>query len=262
MRKSVEGRQFAVKPTYDAEIEDLPAAAVPAALHDVVRELPGGSGAGPWVGGKERLTRRASRRKPPRYWQYRAAHAATLATIVFVHAHPHAQRTDRRAAGGGMPLAGRASPLKHDDVRALPVFLGKRQLRLDDFFDVEGDGSDEIEIRGDVDEGEVDRPRHDPRADPRRRQRRDAPRRVHEGRRHRGDRQRVGLGRRRDVRRDDSHPRQRRRATRLGLPRQPVRHERRDDPGRRLGRDRTRHADEARAHRGPRPGPRLRRACR
>jgi formylmethanofuran dehydrogenase subunit C len=42
------------------------------------------------------------------------------------------------------------APLKHADVRALPVFLGKRQLRLDDFFDVEGDGSDELEIRGDA----------------------------------------------------------------------------------------------------------------
>src|SRR4051812_11943451 len=40
--------------------------------------------------------------------------------------------------------------LSHADVRALPVFHGKRQLRLDDFFDVEGDGSDEIELRGDL----------------------------------------------------------------------------------------------------------------
>jgi formylmethanofuran dehydrogenase subunit C len=40
--------------------------------------------------------------------------------------------------------------LKHDEVRALPVFLGKRQYRLDDFFTVEGDGSDELEIRGDA----------------------------------------------------------------------------------------------------------------
>src|SRR5437868_5833935 len=42
------------------------------------------------------------------------------------------------------------APLKHVDVCALPVFLGKRQRRLDDFFEVEGDGSDEIEIRGDA----------------------------------------------------------------------------------------------------------------
>ncbi len=40
--------------------------------------------------------------------------------------------------------------LSEDAVRALPVVLGKRQCRLDDFFDVEGPGSEEIEIRGDV----------------------------------------------------------------------------------------------------------------
>jgi formylmethanofuran dehydrogenase subunit C len=40
--------------------------------------------------------------------------------------------------------------LDHDAVRALPVVLGKRQCRVDDFFDVEGPGSDELEIRGDV----------------------------------------------------------------------------------------------------------------
>jgi formylmethanofuran dehydrogenase subunit C len=42
------------------------------------------------------------------------------------------------------------APLGSDEVRALPVVLGKRQLRLDDFFEVEGSGSEELEIRGDV----------------------------------------------------------------------------------------------------------------
>jgi formylmethanofuran dehydrogenase subunit C len=42
------------------------------------------------------------------------------------------------------------APLKHDAVRALPVMLGKRQLRLDEFFTVEGDGSEEVEVRGDA----------------------------------------------------------------------------------------------------------------
>jgi formylmethanofuran dehydrogenase subunit C len=42
------------------------------------------------------------------------------------------------------------APLKHAEVRALPVFLGKRQHRLDDFFEVEGDGSEELAIRGDA----------------------------------------------------------------------------------------------------------------
>src|SRR5439155_10451738 len=39
--------------------------------------------------------------------------------------------------------------LKPDEVRALPVFLGKRRHRLDEFFDVDGDG-DELEVRGDA----------------------------------------------------------------------------------------------------------------
>ena len=42
------------------------------------------------------------------------------------------------------------APLGNDAVRALPVFLGKRQFRVDDFFTVEGDGSDELELRGDL----------------------------------------------------------------------------------------------------------------
>jgi formylmethanofuran dehydrogenase subunit C len=40
--------------------------------------------------------------------------------------------------------------LAFDGIRSLPVYLGKRQRRLDDFFSVEGDPSDEIEIRGDL----------------------------------------------------------------------------------------------------------------
>src|SRR5690242_954517 len=42
------------------------------------------------------------------------------------------------------------APLPHDEVRALPIFLGKRQYRLDDFFTVEGEGGDDIAIRGDT----------------------------------------------------------------------------------------------------------------
>lgn len=42
------------------------------------------------------------------------------------------------------------APLANDAIRALPVMHGKRQVRLDDFFTVEGDGSDEIELRGDL----------------------------------------------------------------------------------------------------------------
>jgi formylmethanofuran dehydrogenase subunit C len=40
--------------------------------------------------------------------------------------------------------------LDHAAIRALPVFLGKRQHRLDHFFDVEGEASDELTIRGDA----------------------------------------------------------------------------------------------------------------
>jgi formylmethanofuran dehydrogenase subunit C len=40
--------------------------------------------------------------------------------------------------------------LTTDAIRALPVFLGKRQSRLDDFFNVDGAASDELEIHGDA----------------------------------------------------------------------------------------------------------------
>jgi formylmethanofuran dehydrogenase subunit C len=40
--------------------------------------------------------------------------------------------------------------LPHGAVRALPVHLGKRQCRLDDFFEVDGAASDDLEIRGDA----------------------------------------------------------------------------------------------------------------
>jgi formylmethanofuran dehydrogenase subunit C len=40
--------------------------------------------------------------------------------------------------------------LPHDRIQALPVYLGKRQRRLDDFFTIDGAASDEIEIRGDA----------------------------------------------------------------------------------------------------------------
>lgn len=42
------------------------------------------------------------------------------------------------------------APLDHAAIRALPVFLGKRRLALGDFFDVDGERSDQIEIRGDA----------------------------------------------------------------------------------------------------------------
>lgn len=42
------------------------------------------------------------------------------------------------------------APLTPDAVRALPLFHGKRQCRLDEFFDVDGEPSDELEIHGDL----------------------------------------------------------------------------------------------------------------
>jgi formylmethanofuran dehydrogenase subunit C len=42
------------------------------------------------------------------------------------------------------------APLTHGEVGALPVFLGKRQYRMDDFFEVEGPGSDDLEVHGDA----------------------------------------------------------------------------------------------------------------
>jgi formylmethanofuran dehydrogenase subunit C len=41
-------------------------------------------------------------------------------------------------------------PLNHDAIGGLPVYLGKRQRRLDDFFAVEGEASDELEVHGDA----------------------------------------------------------------------------------------------------------------
>jgi formylmethanofuran dehydrogenase subunit C len=42
------------------------------------------------------------------------------------------------------------APLGHDEVCGLPVVLGKRRYRLDDFFEVAGAGSEELEVRGDA----------------------------------------------------------------------------------------------------------------
>ena len=56
----------------------------------------------------------------------------------------------------GVPIEAEAlSPdvvaeLGHDEIRALPIFLGKRQLRLDEFFEVDRESSEELEIRGDA----------------------------------------------------------------------------------------------------------------
>jgi formylmethanofuran dehydrogenase subunit C len=40
--------------------------------------------------------------------------------------------------------------LANGAIRSLPVYLGKRSCRVDDFFTVEGEASDQLEIRGDA----------------------------------------------------------------------------------------------------------------
>ena len=40
--------------------------------------------------------------------------------------------------------------LSHEALRALPVFHGKRQCRLDDFFEIQGERSDDVVVRGDA----------------------------------------------------------------------------------------------------------------
>ena len=42
------------------------------------------------------------------------------------------------------------SGLAHDQIRSLPVWLGKNRRRLDEFFDVEGEKSEELRIVGDA----------------------------------------------------------------------------------------------------------------
>ncbi len=70
--------------------------------------------------------------------------AAATKTILTLKQRPHVPLEAEMLTPD--VLAGKS----HDEVRALPVVLGKRQCRVDDFFEVEGDGSEELEIRGDV----------------------------------------------------------------------------------------------------------------
>src|SRR5262249_54049131 len=98
------------------------AANVPAVLHHVVRQLPSGSGA----------CARASSSGPKRM--------ITL-TLRELPSVPLEAETISPDSFAGLGL---------DAIRALPVFHGKRHLRLDDFFDVEGTASDELEIRGEL----------------------------------------------------------------------------------------------------------------
>ena len=116
------------------------------------------------------------------------------------------------------------------------MFLGKRQCRLDDFFEVEGEAGDELEIRGDA--GKV---KWIGRGMTRGRITIVGNAGMHLGAYMKGGAIEV-TGNASDwvgaemTRRADPHPRQRRRTGRRRLSRQPVGHERRHDPHRRLGR--------------------------
>lgn len=44
----------------------------------------------------------------------------------------------------------RLSDLSRDEIAALTLYHGKRQVRIDEFFDVEGEKSEEVEVEGDL----------------------------------------------------------------------------------------------------------------
>ena len=106
--------------------------------------------------------------------------------------------------------------------------------------------------------GQMDRPRHDPGPHHHRRQRRHAPRGVHDGRRHRSLRKCLGLGGHRDVRGTYPNSRKRRRTNRGSLPGKSRWDEGRDHSHRGHGWPRSRDADEAGNHRRRRHGEGLR----
>ncbi len=124
MRAVTDGREFIVQPAFDETDRGISTAAVPEGLHDVVRQL----------------SRRA--RTP--------SDGPTCASPALADDHADPQ------GPAAVPLeAETLSPdvmagLTNEEIRALPVLLGKRQRRLDDFFAVEGEASDDLEIRGDV----------------------------------------------------------------------------------------------------------------
>src|SRR5215468_3992139 len=68
----------------------------------------------------------------------------TTRTVLILRERPH---VPLEAESLSPDLIGK---LSNAELRALPVVLGKRQCRLDDFFEVEGGGSEELEIRGDA----------------------------------------------------------------------------------------------------------------
>lgn len=70
--------------------------------------------------------------------------ATAIRTVLTLKERPHVPLEAEVLTPDVLARLGQA------EVRALPVALGKRQYRLDEFFEVEGPGSDDLEIRGDV----------------------------------------------------------------------------------------------------------------
>lgn len=65
-------------------------------------------------------------------------------TILTLKEHPHVPLEAEMLSPDVIATLG------HEELCALPVVLGKRKCRLDDFFDVEGPGSEDLVIRGDA----------------------------------------------------------------------------------------------------------------
>ena len=144
----------------------LPPPAVPEGLHDVVRELSGGDRAASTAG------RPAIDRLPSDSW-------STMITLTLKE-----QPTVPLEAEVLSPDV--TATLTNDEIRALPVYLGKRQRRLDDFFASRARPATSSRFAAMrrkvkwIGRGMTRGPHHD------RRQRRHAPGRLHEGRHDRG----------------------------------------------------------------------------
>ena len=119
--------------------------------------------------------------------------------------------------------------LSHDAIRALPVYLGKQQCRVDDFFTVDGEASDEIEIRGDAKKVKWIGRGDDSRPHQHRRQRRHAPGRPHERRQPSRCPATRPIGSAARCRAGSSGSTEIPAGRRGGVPRKPLRHDGRDN---------------------------------
>ncbi len=126
IRATPQGREFLVKPAYDRSDRNLSAADVRRPVHDVVRELPGRDGT-------------AGTPRNPRL------HPSQMSTLRLTLKDQPAVPIEAEVLSPDV-LAG----LSLDEIRATPVYLGKRRRRIDELFDVEGEPGDELELHGDL----------------------------------------------------------------------------------------------------------------